>query len=138
LEFKRGTINAAQKAGRRLTKTTTTIATTMPESSNDDDDSDSESDSEGSGLDSNTEETELANRVSTVANALAISSPLLAKAAPAGPRRRLKNSKPAPAPARKHQGQISQVLQKGKGKAVQKQRECGEVHRGPRKLRSMK
>jgi hypothetical protein len=94
-----------------LTKT----ATTRPESSNDK--SDSESDGKGSGLDTNTE-TELANTVSTVANTLAISS-LLARAGLAAQRRQLlKKSKPAP--ARKHQGQISQVLQKGKGKAVQK------------------
>jgi hypothetical protein len=110
LEFKRGTINAAQKAGRRSTKTTA-----MLESSNDDDSSNSKSDSE----DSNTKETELA------------------RAPPARPRRQLfKKSKPAP--ARKHQGQVSRVLKKGKGKAVQKQGECKEVHGEPRKLRSMK
>jgi hypothetical protein len=109
----------------------------MPESSNDDDNSNSKSDSKDSRLDSNTEETELANAASTIANALAMSPSLLARAALARSRQQLfKKSKPAP--ARKHQGQVSQVLQKGKGKAVRKQREFGEVYRGLRKLRSMK
>jgi hypothetical protein len=88
LEFKRSTINAAQKAGRQLTKTATTRPTSNDDSDSESDgegsgpDSNAESDGEGSGLDSNAEETELANTVSAVANAPAISSSLLARAGP--------------------------------------------------------
>ena len=91
----------------------------MLESSNNNDSSNSKSNSKDSRLDSNTKETELARA-------------LLARLQ----QQLFKKSKLAL--ARKHQGQVSQVLRKSKGKAVQKQGECREVHREPRKLRSIK
>ena len=89
------------------------------EFSNNDNSSNSKSDSEDSRLNSNTKETELAR-------------------APLARLRRQLFKKSKLAPARKHQGQVSQVLRKGKGKVVQKQGECKEVHGELRKLRSMK